>query len=323
MIARDLIKKIRKIEIYTKRMVNDQLAGSYQSVFKGRGMAFEEVRQYQPGDDIRLIDWNVSARMNDIFVKLFVEEREMTVMLLVDMSASTELGSGEYTKREVEAVMAAVVAFSAIKNNDRVGLIIFTDQVEKFVPPKKGKKHVLRVITEILNYKPESRETDLAAGLEFLGRVTKRRSVVFMLSDFIKHQFEGEEPDPKRHAVPSKLEHALRVTARRHDLIPVTITDPLEESIPGMGIVNFHDLETGKTWELDTWGPEVRAHAQYMKEARARRHGLFRRLKMDYISLLLPKYDAKQQEDERVTIEQLVVPALLDFFKARERRLRR
>ena len=308
MIPRDLIKKIRKIEIYTKRMVNDQLAGSYQSVFKGRGMAFEEVRQYQPGDDIRLIDWNVSARMNDIFVKLFVEEREMTVMLLVDMSASTELGSGEYTKREVEAVMAAVVAFSAIKNNDRVGLIIFTDQVEKFVPPKKGKKHVLRVITEILTYQPRSRETDLAAGLEFLGRVTKRRSVVFLLSDFIQPPPEREPPDPKRHAVPPRLEHALRVVARKHDLIPVTITDPLEEQLPRLGLLNLHDFETGQTLLFDSSGPEARAYASYMKQARALRHGLFRRLKMDFVSL---------------STDQPYVGALVDFFKARERRLRR
>ena len=308
MIARDLIKKIRKIEIYTKRLVNDQLAGSYQSVFKGRGMAFEEVRQYQPGDDIRLIDWNVSARMNDIYVKLFVEEREMTVMLLVDMSASSLFGTGEQNKREIAAEMAAVVAFSAIKNNDRVGLIIFTDQVEKFVPPKKGKKHVLRVITEILTFKPQSRLTDLACGLEFLGRVTKRGSVVFMLSDFIQPPPEGETPDPKKHAVPSRLEHALRVTTRKHDLIPVTITDPLEEELPRLGLINLQDYETGQTVLFDSSGPEARAYVRYMKEARAKRHGLFRRLKIDFVSL---------------STDQPYVPALVDFFKARERRMRR
>src|SRR5262249_23614175 len=169
-IPRELLKKIRKIEIFTSKLVNDQLAGQYQSVFKGRGMAFSEVRQYQPGDDVRLIDWNVSARMNEPFVKIFVEEREMTVILLVDMSANGLFGSRAQSKREVAAEVAALVAFSAIKNNDRVGLIIFTDDVELFVPPKKGKKHVLRVISEILTFEPRSPRTDIRAGIDFLGR---------------------------------------------------------------------------------------------------------------------------------------------------------
>jgi uncharacterized protein (DUF58 family) len=307
-IARDLIKKIRRIEIYTNRLVNDQLAGSYQSVFKGRGMAFEEVRQYQPGDDIRLIDWNVSARMNDIYVKLFVEEREMTVMLVVDMSASSLFGSTELVKREIAAEMAAVVAFSAIKNNDRVGLIIFTDQVEKFVPPKKGKKHVLRVVTEILSYRPRSRLTDLSVGLEFLGRVTKRRSVVFMLSDFIYPPPRGVRPDPHRHAVPERLEHALRVSARKHDLIPVTITDPLEERLPELGLVNLTDFESGEQIQFDTGGREARLYRDYTEVAREVRQALFRKLKMDYVN---------------VRTDQDYVPALVDFFKARERRMRR
>ncbi len=311
MIARDLIRKIRKIEIYTNRLVNDQLAGHYHSVFKGRGMAFEEVRQYQPGDDIRLIDWNVSARMNDVFVKLFVEEREMTVMLLVDMSASGLFGTGELTKREIAAEMAAVMAFSAIKNNDRVGLIIFTDQIEKFVPPKKGKKHVLRVITEILSYRPQSRRTDLSAGLEFLGRVTKRRSVAFLLTDFL---FEppGRGPDapldPRRDALPSRMEHALRVVARKHDLIPVTITDPFEEELPQLGMINLLDYETGEEMVFDTGGPEGRAHAAHLRRSREAREALFRRLKMDYVN---------------VRTDQPYVAALVDFFKAREKRLRR
>ncbi len=229
-------------------------------------------------------------------------------MLLVDMSASTLFGTGAKNKREIAAEMAAVVAFSAIKNNDRVGLIIFTDQVEKFVPPKKGKKHVLRVITEILTYEPESQLTDLAAGLEFLGRVTKRRAVVFLLSDFIQPPPEGVEPDPKRHAVPQRLEHALRVASRKHDLIPVTITDPLEEELPRLGLINFHDYETGQTVLFDSSGPGARAYVRYMEEARVRRHGLFRRLKTDFVSL---------------RTDQPYVPALVDFFKARERRLRR
>ena len=322
MSSSEQIKEIRKIEIFTRRLVNDQLAGQYQSVFKGRGMAFDEVRQYQPGDDIRLIDWNVSARMNDIYVKLFVEEREMTLMLLVDMSASTNFGTGQKTKRAVAAMMAAVVAFSAIKNNDRVGLIIFTDQVEKFVPPKKGKKHVLRVISEIQNFNPESKLTDLAAGLEFLGRVTKRRSVVFMLSDFFQLPPDGEAPDPKVHAVPKRLERALRITSRRHDLIPVTITDPLEVALTGLGLVNIHDPETGEMWTFDSSGPEAREHARYMEQAQIRRQGLFRRLKMDFVALTLPAHDGGDGKKDKY-MERVVVPPLVAFFKARERRMRR
>jgi uncharacterized protein (DUF58 family) len=307
-IARELIKKIRKIEIYTKRLFNDQMAGQYHSVFKGRGMAFEEVRQYQPGDDIRLIDWNVTARMNDVYVKLFVEEREMTVMLLVDMSASGRFSSHELTKREIAAEMAAVVAFSAIKNNDRVGLIIFTDEVEKFVPPKKGKKHVLRVISEILSYRPRSTRTNLAIGLQFLGRVTKRRSVVFLLSDFLGPLRDDRVPDPARDAVDGPLEHALRVVARKHDLIPVTITDPLEEELPSLGLLNVLDYETGETVLFDAAGPEGAAHARYMRRARDVRQALFRRLKIDYVN---------------ARTDRPYIPALVDFFKARERRMRR
>ena len=320
MIPRELIKKIRNIEIYTQRLVEDQMAGQYHSVFKGRGMAFEEVRQYQPGDDIRLIDWNVTARMNDVYVKLFVEEREMTVMLLVDMSASGLFSTRELTKREIAAEMAAVVAFSAIKNNDRVGLIIFTDEVEKFVPPKKGKKHVLRVVSEILSYEPRSGRTNLAAGLEFLGRVTKRRSVVFLLTDFLGPLAENDprrrgganapdrQPDPVRDAVDVPLEHALRVVARKHDLIPVTIVDPLEEELPGLGLLSLLDFETGETVLFDASGPEGKEHARYMRRAREARQALFRRLRMDHVN---------------VRTDQPYLPALVDFFKARERRMRR
>jgi uncharacterized protein (DUF58 family) len=303
-IARELIKKIRKIEIFTKRLVNQQLAGQYHSVFKGRGMAFEEVRQYQPGDDIRLIDWNVSARMNDVYIKLFVEEREMTVMLVVDMSASGLFGTREQSKREIAAEMAAVVAFSAIKNNDRVGLIIFTDRVEKFVPPKKGKKHVLRVVSEILSFRPSSTRTELACGLEFIGRVSKRRSVVFLLTDFLGGAGEVRGGGP----VSERLEHALRVTARKHDVIPVTITDPLEEQLPEVGLLELLDLETGEELIFDTSGPEARAHAHAMWLAREARRALFRRLKIDFID---------------VRTDGPYLPALVDFFKVREKRLRR
>lgn len=308
MISRDLIKKIRKIEIYTKRLVNDQMAGQYHSVFKGRGMAFEEVRQYQPGDDIRLIDWNVSARMHDVYVKVFVEERELSVMLLVDMSASQNYGTREQSKREIAAEMAAVVAFSAIQNNDRVGLIIFTDRVERFVPPKKGKKHVLRVISEILSFEPHGLMTHLSAGLDFLGRVTNRRSVVFLLSDFLEPIPLGEIPTPDRHAVSSATERSFRIVARKHDLIPVSIVDPLEEMLPELGLVHLDDLETGETILFDALGPEARAHQAFMRESREIRHKLFRRLKMDSIT---------------VRTDQPYVSALVEFFKVRERRLRR
>ena len=305
MFARELIKKIRRIEIYTNRLVNDQLAGHYHSVFKGRGMAFEEVRQYQPGDDIRLIDWNVSARMNDVFIKLFVEERELTVMLLVDMSASGLFGTHSQTKREIAAEMAAVVAFSAIKNNDRVGLIVFTDRVEKFVPPKKGKKHVLRVVSEILTFRPESRRTDVACGLEFLGRVTKRKSVAFLLTDFLGEAPEGTL-DPRSYGLPRRLEHALKVVRRKHDLIPVTITDPLEEALPALGIVELLDFETGEQLSFDAAGPEGVAFAQLVRRAKEVREAFFRKLKIDFINL---------RTDEPY------VEALVQFFRAREKRL--
>ena len=291
MIPRELLKKIRKIEIYTTKLVNDQLAGQYQSVFKGRGMAFSEVRQYLPGDDVRLIDWNVSARMNEPFVKLFVEEREMTVMLLVDMSASGRFGSLSQTKRDVTAEVAALVAFSAIKNNDRVGLIIFTDRVERFVPPKKGKKHVLRVITEILTYTPVSRATDLRVGLEYLGKIARRRSVAFLVSDFLADGWA----------------HSLRVVGRKHDLVPVVISDPMEEQLPPLGIVCFEDFESGHVLEFDTGGPERREYEARVKRASDERAQLLRRMSMDFVN---------------VRTDRAYVDALVAFFRARARRMR-
>src|SRR3954464_12172609 len=185
MLSKEMLRKIRTIEIVTERLVRDRMGGQYHSVFKGSGIAFSEVRQYMAGDDIRMIDWNVSARMNDVYVKLFTEEREMTVLLLVDMSASGRFGSRVQEKRDLAAEIAAVLAFSAIRNNDRVGLVIFTDEVEHFVPPKKGKKHVLRVISEILSFRPRSPRTEIASGLQFLGRIARRRAVAFLVSDFL------------------------------------------------------------------------------------------------------------------------------------------
>jgi uncharacterized protein (DUF58 family) len=293
MLARDLLKKIRKIEIVTERLVRDRLAGQYHSVFKGAGIAFSEVRQYIPGDDIRLIDWNVSARMNGPYVKLFVEEREMTVMLLVDRSASGRFGSASQEKRELAAELAAVLAFSAIKNNDRVGLIIFTDEVERFVPPKKGKKHVLRVISEILSFSPRSPRTDLAVGLDFMGHVARRRAVAFLVSDFLAPQ--------------GSYERALRVASQRHDLIPVVVADPLEKALPPVGIVNLFDPETGELFPFDASGPEARAAAAKHARHVEARDALFRRLSLDPI-------EVSTDRDYR--------PDLTSFFEARARRLR-
>jgi uncharacterized protein (DUF58 family) len=290
---RELLRKIRKIEIVTERLVRDRMAGQYHSVFKGRGIAFSEVRQYMPGDDIRQIDWNVSARMSETYVKLFTEEREMTVLLLVDMSASGHFGSRDQEKRELTAELAAVLAFSAIKNNDRVGLIIFTDGVERFVPPKKGKKHVLRVVSEILSFTPRSPRTDLKVGLQFLGRIARRRAVAFLVSDFL--------------AAPSSYERALRITARRHDLIPVSVTDPLEEALPDVGFLDMEDPETGEVVLFDTSGPEARRFAADARRATEARTSLFRKLDMDMVN---------------VRTDRPYLPALTSFFEARARRLR-
>jgi uncharacterized protein (DUF58 family) len=293
MLTRELLKKIRHIEIVTERLVRDRMAGQYHSVFKGSGIAFSEVRQYMPGDDIRQIDWNVSARMNEPYVKLFVEERERTVLLLCDMSASGRFGSREQEKRELAAELGALLAFSAIRNNDRVGLIIFTDEVERFVPPKKGKKHVLRVISEILSFRPRSPRTAIGAGLEFLGRVARRRAVAFLISDFL--------------APVADYERVLRVAARRHDLVPVTVTDPLEEALPPVGLVELEDPETGEVAVFDTSGPEAEAFAEDSRRARQARESLWRRLNLDAISL---------------RTDRPYLPALTSFFEARARRLR-
>jgi uncharacterized protein (DUF58 family) len=295
MLPRELIKKIRRIEIVTARQAQNQLAGAYHSVFKGLGMAFSEVRQYQPGDDIRLIDWNVTARSGEPHIKLFVEEREMTVMLLVDMSGSLDFGSREQAKREVAAELAALLAFSAIKNNDRIGLIVFTDRIELFVPPKKGRKHVLALISEILAFKPQSRRTDLKVGLEFLGRVARRRSVAFLISDFIVDGGIAAYDKP------------LQIARRKHDLVPVTLTDPMSEEIPEVGVIYFEDLETGEVVAFDSSGPERKRYMAMVRKSREEREAFFRRHSMDFVN---------------VRTDRPYVQALVAFFRARERRLR-
>jgi uncharacterized protein (DUF58 family) len=236
MIPKEILKKVRRLEIQTRALVNDVFSGEYHSVFKGRGMEFAEVREYMIGDDIRNIDWNVTARNGYPYVKVFDEERELTVMLLVDASSSGEFGTHEQMKGDIAAEICALLAFSAIKNNDKVGLIIFTDRIEKFVPPKKGRIHVLRVLREILYHKPEGRGTNIAGALEYLNRVITRRAVVFLVSDFLSENYEK----------------ALRIASRRHDLIAMPITDPRETEIPNVGWVELEDAETGEIYFLDT-----------------------------------------------------------------------
>jgi uncharacterized protein (DUF58 family) len=261
MIPRETLKKIRRIEIRTRRSVSDVFAGRYHSVFKGQGMEFQEVREYVPGDDIRSIDWNVTARTGAPFVKKFTEERELTVMLLVDVSASNRFGSTPQLKRDLAAEVAAVLAFSAIANHDRVGLILFSDHVEKHVPPAKGPTHVLRVISEILSAQPTSPRTDLAPALEYLNHVVRRRSVAFLISDFI--------------APP--CEHLLRVTARRHDLVSLVVGDKRESALPPIGLVEFEDAETGRRITVDTsYAPTRRA---LLARQSARRDQLLRQLR--------------------------------------------
>jgi len=296
MIPRELIKKIRRIEIQTNRLVADQLAGQYVSVFKGRGMAFDEVRQYLPGDDVRLIDWNVSARMNDVYIKLFVEERELTVMLLVDTSASGRFGSVADSKQSVMAELSAAIAFSAIRNNDRVGLILFSDRIEKYVPPKKGRKHVLRVVMEILGARPKGRGTDIGLALDYLGKVTRHGVVAALVSDFIADGYE----------------RSLKVASAKHDLVPICITDPLEESLPETGLTLLEDLETGQSVLVDTDDPRVRRDfTARIAELTSERERLFRKLRVDFVNV---RTDAPEGRYEQ---------PLVRFFRLRARRARR
>jgi uncharacterized protein (DUF58 family) len=267
-IPRELLKQLRTIEIRTRRLADQQLAGTYHSVFKGQGLSFREVRAYTHGDDVRFIDWNVSARMNEPFVKVFQEEREMTVMLVVDMSASEQWGTVRAPKSRVAAEVGALCAFSAIKNNDNVGLVLATEVVEKLVPPKKGDKHVMRVIREIMGYQPKYTGTNLELALQTLVRVAKRKSVAFLISDFFNDGFE----------------RALALAAAKHDVIPVMLVDPRDEELADVGVAAFEDFETGEEYLVDTSDPAVRKHyAASMKQLRAERDKLFRRLGLDRV----------------------------------------
>ena len=268
MIPREILKKIRQIELRTNRIVTETLAGQYHSVFKGQGMNFDEVREYQPGDDVRAIDWNVTARMNHPFIKKFVEERELTLMLVVDVSGSGLFGSRDQSKRELAAEIASVLAFSAIRNNDKVGLILFSDEVEKFIPPRKGRSHVLRVIREVLFFEPKRRGTNLVNALEFMARVTAHRAITVVVSDFITppQRASGILPGgqtPKSSAdrmsaarsggpLPQELQTRLRMLNRKHDVVAVQITDKHELELPALGRLTLEDAETGELLEVNT-----------------------------------------------------------------------
>ena len=314
MIPREILKKIRQIEIRTNRIVNETLAGQYHSVFKGQGMNFDEVREYQPGDEVRSIDWNVTARMNHPFVKKFIEERELTVMLVVDLSGSGLFGSGEQSKRELAAEIASVLAFSAIRNNDKVGLILFTEVVEKFIPPRKGRRHVLRVIREILCHEPKRRGTDLKVALDFLSRVTTHRAVAVVVSDFLEQRapkrFGTAQPPPlpgnEPLAAASKL--ALRQAHRRHDVVAVQITDRYELELPALGRLILKDAESGEVVEVNTGNARHRAaFAERQALAQGELARVFRAIGLDAIQL---------------RTDQPYAGALGRFFETREKRRR-
>jgi uncharacterized protein (DUF58 family) len=267
-IPKELLRQLRFINITTQRLADEQLSGTYSSIFKGQGLSFHEVRDYIPGDDVRFIDWNVSARMNSPYVKVFVEEREMTVMLVVDLSASEQWGTQRASKARLAAEVGALCAFSAIRNNDNVGLVLATEVVEKMVPPKKGDKHVMRVIREIMGFVPEYQGTNLALALETLVKVTKRRSVAFVISDYFASGFE----------------RALALAAAKHDVIPVMLVDPRDEQLPDVGLCTFEDYETGEDIVVDTSDRAVRQHyAETMRSIREERETLFKKLALDRV----------------------------------------
>lgn len=277
MLPRDVFQKIRRIEITTNRLVTDVFAGQYHSVFRGLGMEFDEVREYQIGDEIRTIDWNVTARSGKVHVKKYVEERELTVMILVDGSLSCRFSSQQELKSRLAAQIAAVLAFAAIRNNDKVGLIFFTDGIEKFIPPRKGRMNVLRLIREILYFEPKGRGTDIRAVLDFLNKVMTRQTVSFLISDFFDPRLPVSDPAFKR---------ALAIANRRHDLIAVTLNDPRESVLPDCGLLDLEDAENGTTATIDCADPQVRR--EYEEKARGRqaaRSRLFDRVGMDHIDI--------------------------------------
>jgi uncharacterized protein (DUF58 family) len=288
--TRELLKKVRQIEIKTRGVVNQIFSGEYHSVFKGRGMEFSEVREYQFGDDIRSIDWNVSARFNHPFVKVFEEERELTVMLVVDFSRSGTFGSVRQTKNEIAAEICAVLAFSAIKNNDKVGLILFTDRIERFVPPKKGRAHILRIIRELVSFEPEGTGTNIRQALEYFNHVTKKRSIAFLVSDFIDEGYD----------------RILRIISRRHDVIAVELTDPREEHLVDAGLIKLRDAETGAMRWIDTSDAKLRREFErFWQERRAARRSLFVKSRVDAIA---------------IRVDRPYIKPIVDFFQTRASR---
>jgi len=290
MLTKELLKQVRQIEIRTKGLVNQVFSGEYHSVFKGRGMEFSEVREYQFGDDIRNIDWNVTARFGHPFIKVFEEERELTVMLMVDLSGSLMFGSVSKTKQRVAAELTAILAFSALKNNDKVGLILFTDKIEKFVPPRKGNKHVLRIIREVLSFQPEGNATDIGSALEFMNGAIKKKSIAFLLSDFMDDGFEK----------------ILRIVGKKHDLIGLVLDDRRESEIPKMGLIKLSDAETNQERWVDTSSRKVqKALQQRREEMISKRKSLFITSRLDSIYVR--------------TGENYITP-LVNFFRMREKR---
>jgi len=290
MVPKEILKKVRRIEITTRSVVNDVFAGEYHSVFKGRGMDFSEVREYSIGDDVRTIDWNVTARMNHPYVKVFKEERELTVMLMVDASSSGEFGTVDQMKGEIAIEICALLAFSAIKNNDKVGLIIFTDKVEKFVPPKKGKTHVLRVIRELFYHEPQSLQTNIGEALEYLNRIATRRSVVFLVSDFMSEGYEK----------------ALQIVNKKHDIVAITIRDPREVDLPDVGFLELEDAETGEIFLLDTGDPSIRENFSSQSSRRQQElEKLFKSMSVDHIA---------------ISTDQPYIDPLIRFFRMRAKR---
>ncbi|MEY3013547.1 MAG: hypothetical protein RIT45_2282 [Pseudomonadota bacterium] len=286
----EVLKKVKEIELVTRRLVNDVMAGQYHAVFKGRGMSFDAVREYQPGDDVRLIDWNVTARAGEPFVKKFVEERELTVLIAVDLSASGMFGTIDQSKREMAAEIAATLAFSAIQNNDRVGLVLFSDRIERYIPPKKGRSHVLRVILELLEADPKGHGTDLGVACDYLSRIQRKRAVVFFLSDFLADDWG----------------RPLGVAARRHDVVPIVVRDHAEDALPDVGLLPLEDAETGEVLWVDTssragrrtW-ERIAGQQRKERERLLRRHGL---------------------EPIEATVGEPWLPALVGYFRRRAAR---
>lgn len=290
MLTRELLKQVKQIEIRTRGIVNELFSGEYHSVFKGRGMEFSEVREYQIGDDIRTIDWNVTARFGHPYVKIFEEERELTVMLLVDLSGSLLFGSVDKTKQRIAAELSAILAFSAMKNNDKVGLLLFTDHIEKFVPPRKGRSHGLRIIRDVLQFEPRGNKTDIRGALEYFHHTIKKRSIAFLISDFIDHGYEK----------------ILNVVGKKHDLVGLVLHDPREKEIPRSGLIKMKDAETGKTRYIDTSSKEVQeGFLKSLKLNNKVRQEIFMKARLDAVN---------------INVGDSYIKPLVNFFKVRERR---